>query len=169
MSHQPGATEEVLDNQRPASTLRNLVFVVMVLAGLAVVGQGWVVVLEVYRNLGGTVLAWLVCGFLVLIGVFVLWGSVQALRWWDVLKRSPRKGELVAIIVVVVVAGAFGGMLGSSLDWRLHWTSGVSVEGKASEWEKTQGFLGWMLAVSAVVGVWTILAHLRTGQKKVTT
>ena len=66
----------------------------------------------------------------------------------------------------MVVAEAFGGILGSSLDWRLHWTPGVSVEGKASEWEKTQGFLCWMLAVSAVVGVWMILAQLRTGQKK---
>src|SRR5262245_29274050 len=101
MSHQPEAAKVVLDDQRPASTLRNLVFVVMVFAGLGVAGEGWAVVLEVYRNLGGSVLAWLVSGSLVLIGVVVIWRSyVQALTWRDVLKRSPRKGELWAMIVV---------------------------------------------------------------------
>ena len=106
-------------HRQPASTLRNLVFGAMVLTGLAVIGHGWAVLLEVYRNLGGTVLAWLVCGLLLLIGVFVLWGSLHALKWWDVLKRSPGRGELVAIIVVMVAAGGFAGALGSSLDWQL--------------------------------------------------
>lgn len=167
MSQRTGTPEATLDDQRPAATLRTLVFVGMVFAGLVVVGEGWSVGTEVYRNLGGSVLAWFVCGLLALIGVFVLWGSyVQALTWRDVLKGSSRKGTLVAMIAVMVVAGAFGAAFGSNLDWQLAWTSGVSVESKASEWKNTQGFVGWALAISAVVGIWTILAQLRTVPKQ---
>lgn len=169
MNHQLEETEPVLGNQRPVSTLRNLVFVVMVCAGLTLFGRGWAVVLEVYRNLGGNVTAWIVCGLLVLIGLFVLWGSyVQVSTWNDVVKRSPRKGGLVATFVVVMVAGVFGSALGRNLDWRLDWASGVAVEGKAREWLETQSCVGWLLATSAVVGVWTIVTLIRTGQDQAT-
>ncbi len=152
----------------PDSPFRDLAFVMTVVAGAVVVGQGWPIGQEVYRNLEGGAAAWLVCGVLLAVGAVIVWaalGQVSAR-----LKRTPnqpaRKGRLVGMFAAVLAAGVIGSALGRSLAWRLKWTAGVYLEGGPGEWEEVQGWVGWALATSVVVTVWGVTAQLLADRRK---
>jgi len=135
----------------------------MVLASLFVLGEGWEVEVEVFRNLGGGVGAWLVGAVILLIGVAILWGTLAQVssRFAKQREYEPsNKSELVLMFVAVIPAGLIGAAAGRSLEWRLKWTSGVFLEGKLEHWEAVQGLLGCALAVSFVFTVWVIVSQI---------
>lgn len=170
MSAQPGSEKLIGEPRPPSSTLRNLAFVVLVAAGLGVAGQGWATEKEIYRNLGGGVAAWLVCSLLLILGLAIMW--LALVQFTPRVTGRSRAGslwqaKLWAMFFLVIFAGAVGGSAGRSLDWRLKWTADHYLEGRAEDWPEVQGWIGWALAVSVVVSVWSIAAQVLSDRRKI--